>query len=422
MISDYVLPAATTFYPNQPVPDPTTLIPPPRAAAPAPHRMASSPRQHHTHTSCTPSSLLSSRLARLAAPSMNPIQTALKPMHAALSPLPHLGLAIEFAPAHIPRKRRLQTAAVAIWALMMPITFAVFFFLCSIPILWPLILLYLIWAYLDPAPERGGRPTRWVRELTFWRYFAAYYPVSLRKEQDLPPDRPYLFGYHPHGIIGMGAITNFATESTGFSSAFPGLNPHLLTLASNFNMPLYRDIILALGICSVSKRSCASILERGNGMSCVIVVGGAAESLNARPGTNDLTLMRRLGFIKVAIQHGADLVPVFSFGENDIYHQMPNEKGTTVYTLQKKFQNVFGFTLPLFHGRGVFNYNFGLMPHRRSIVSVIGRPIHVTKNDKPTKEEVQAVQKLYIEELLRIWNKYKDTFARQRTRELSIID
>lgn len=26
----------------------------------------------------------------------------------------------------------------------------------------------------------------------------------------------------------------------------------------------------------------------------------------------------RLGFIKLAIQYGADLVPVFSFGENDV--------------------------------------------------------------------------------------------------------
>lgn len=69
----------------------------------------------------------------------------------------------------------------------------------------------------------------------------------------------------------------------------------------------------------------------------------------------------------------ADLVPVFSFGENDvsdalfrsyasstafirqIYNQMPNEKGTTVYVLQKKFQSMFGFTLPLFHGRGLLN-------------------------------------------------------------------
>lgn len=34
---------------------------------------------------------------------------------------------------------------------------------------------------------------------------------------------------------------------------------------------------------------------------------------------------------------------------------MPNEEGTLVYTLQKNFQRVFGFTLPLFHGRGLLN-------------------------------------------------------------------
>lgn len=34
---------------------------------------------------------------------------------------------------------------------------------------------------------------------------------------------------------------------------------------------------------------------------------------------------------------------------------MANDKGTTVYALQKKFQSVFGFTLPLFHGRGLLN-------------------------------------------------------------------
>ncbi|KAK7038711.1 diacylglycerol O-acyltransferase 1 [Paramarasmius palmivorus] len=197
--------------------------------------------------------------------------------------------------------------------------------------------------------------------------------VRFLKEADLPADRPYVFGYHPHGIIGMGAIATFATEATGFSKAFPGIKPHLLTLTSNFKMPFYRDLIMAMGICSVSKKSCSNILKAGPGSAITIVVGGAAESLSARPGTADLTLRKRLGFIKVAIQHGADLVPVFSFGENDasihvfrsrnptllvIYEQMPNEKGTTVYALQKKFQSVFGFTLPLFHGRGLLNCTY----------------------------------------------------------------
>jgi 2-acylglycerol O-acyltransferase 2 len=101
---------------------------------------------------------------------------------------------------------------------------------------------------------------------------------------------------------------------------------------------------------------------------------------------------------------------------------MPNEKGTTIYALQKKFQSMFGFTLPLFHGRGLLNYNLGLMPYRRRIVSVIGRPIHVQRCEKPPLEEIERVQRMYIEELTRIWNTYKDEFAKTRLRELSIVD
>jgi len=172
----------------------------------------------------------------------------------------------------------------------------------------------------------------------------------------------------------------------------------------------------------VSKESCTNILKKGAGSAITIVVGGAAESLSAHPGTADLTLRKRLGFIKVAIKQGADLVPVFSFGENDIYKQMPNQKGTTVFVLQKKFQNMFGFTLPLFHGRGLLNYNLGLLPYRRRIVSVIGRPIHVERCDQPSMEELTRVQQLYIAELERIWNAYKDQFAKARLREMTIVE
>lgn len=42
----------------------------------------------------------------------------------------------------------------------------------------------------------------------------------------------------------------------------------------------------------------------GPGNGVMIVVGGAAESLNAHPGTNDLTLKKRMGFVKVAIRAG----------------------------------------------------------------------------------------------------------------------
>lgn len=286
---------------------------------------------------------------------------------------------------------------------------------------------------MDPAPEKAGRKAQSVRNWKFWKLFASYFPISLVKTVELPSDRKYIFGYHPHGIIGMGAIANFATEATDFTEKFPGLNPHLLTLSTNFLIPFYRDLILSLGICSVSIKSCMSILRssnlqskdpsqnKGEGNCLVIVVGGAAESLSAHPGTADLTLKRRLGFIKLAIREGADLVPVFSFGENDVYAQLSNSKGTALYEMQKRFQAVFGFTLPIFHGRGVFNYSLGLLPYRHPIVSVVGKPIRVEQNKNPSLDDIEKVQKLYITELTEIWDKYKDVYARNRKREMKLI-
>ena len=49
----------------------------------------------------------------------------------------------------------------------------------SIPPLWPLLALYLIWfRWIDEAPEKGGRSSQWFRSSRFWKYFADYYPAS----------------------------------------------------------------------------------------------------------------------------------------------------------------------------------------------------------------------------------------------------
>lgn len=101
---------------------------------------------------------------------------------------------------------------------------------------------------------------------------------------------------------------------------------------------------------------------------------------------------------------------------------MANEKGTRVYSIQKRFQAIFGFTLPLFHGRGVFNYNFGFLPYRHPIVSVVGRPIHVRQDPNPSKEHIDEVQKQYIAELNEIWDTWKDSYAVHRRKELTIVD
>lgn len=66
----------------------------------------------------------------------------------------------------------------------------------------------------------------------------------------------------------------------------------------------------------------------------------------------------------------AHLVPVFSFGENELFKQVANPKGSWLRNVQEKLQKIMGFALPLFHARGVFQYSFGLIPYRQPIHTV----------------------------------------------------
>ena len=69
----------------------------------------------------------------------------------------------------------------------------------------------------------------------------------------------------------------------------------------------------------------------------------------------------------------AALVPIFSFGENELFDQVENSPGSWLRRIQNRLQKVMGISLPLFHGRGVFQYSFGLLPYRQPITTV-GEP------------------------------------------------
>lgn len=46
--------------------------------------------------------------------------------------------------------------------------------------------------------------------------------MSLVKTADLDPDKAYVFGFHPHGVISLSAFCTFGTEALDFSKVFPG--------------------------------------------------------------------------------------------------------------------------------------------------------------------------------------------------------
>ncbi|XP_033127079.1 2-acylglycerol O-acyltransferase 2-like [Anneissia japonica] len=336
-------------------------------------------------------------------------------------------LGIELAPLAIPFRRRLQTFCVFQWFMSFlflgfGMLFLTFYIVLYTNYYWIPILLYS-WTWYDRAtPQRGGRRSEFVRNLSIWKGLADFFPMKLHKVVDLDPSKNYVCGFHPHGVFAVGAFANFASEGTGFSKLFPGLKSTLLTLRGQFFFPVYRDYIMLSGVCDASRESVDYLLkENGTGNMVVIVIGGAIEVLEAHPGIYNIYLKKRKGFVKKAIETGTHIIPVYSFGETDIFYQVANPEGSLWKWIQRQSKKLMGFPLIAFYGRGVFNYTLGLVPHRRPINTVVGHPIEVEKIEHPTQEDIDKLHETYCKQLQQLFEDYKCQFGIPEDNHLDIL-
>ncbi|KAK7089933.1 2-acylglycerol O-acyltransferase 2-like [Littorina saxatilis] len=334
-------------------------------------------------------------------------------------------LGVELAPLSIPMERRLQTFAIVHYTyifLFMGFGMVGFFIYLLFTRFYFIPLLYAAWYYYDrQTSAQGGRRSKWVRNWHLHKHFANYFPITIVKTADYHPSKNYIFGLHPHGIMCHSHFCNMGTEGTGFSKLFPAIKPYLCVLAGQFMFPIFREYFLNSGAIEVSRASIEWVLTKeGSGNAVGIIVGGAKEALDAVPGRYTVNLRARKGFVRLALKHGASLVPVFSFGENNIYTQVPNPEGSRLRQFQEFLTNKLGFSPPVFHGRGIFNYTFGLLPYRRPIHTIFGKPIDIEKVNEPTKEQVDELHERYVTELTELFEAHKLDYGAEETSKLVI--
>ena len=224
----------------------------------------------------------------------------------------------------------------------------------------------------------------------WWNNACDYLPLKLIKTANLDPEKRYVMGYHPHGIISVGAFCAFATDGAktlslvgdnkgegdlrGFSSLFPGIDRRVVTLPQNFATPFLREYFLSMGAVNSSKETFRSFLSRP-GRALIVVAGGAAESMMTQMHTMDLVLERRRGFVREAILANACLVPVIGFGESDLYRVVAADERSWIASLQNLVKRNTGIAMPLFQGRSLFFLDVGVMPVRTPVCVVVGAPI-----------------------------------------------
>ncbi|GMT35702.1 hypothetical protein PFISCL1PPCAC_26999, partial [Pristionchus fissidentatus] len=138
-----------------------------------------------------------------------------------------------------------------------------------------------------------------------WGTIRDYFSHQIIKTAELPPDRNYIIGSHPHGILAVAGTLTFAGKVSGFNELFPGLEQCITTLGGQFRWPYRRETMMFIGVNSCSSNSIDYLLKNpGYGRAIGIVIGGLSESLMSRPGRYDLKIKNRKGFIREAIVHG----------------------------------------------------------------------------------------------------------------------
>ncbi len=209
---------------------------------------------------------------------------------------------------------------------------------------------------------------------------------------------PAIIAMEPHDVL---PISIFSFNSC--LNSMPGHNCVGCVTSACFNIPIMRHMYTWFNIISVEKQNIVKLL--GQGISPIIIPGGVAEVSYLKTCDTEcvLFLKSRFGFIKLAMQQGVPIIPVFSFGLRQTFSFWAPSSPWVA-----KLGRMIGF-LPMVIV-GLWGIPFG--PGKPSnYVNVVGAPITVVQSDSPSEEQLLVYQEQYFAALRSIFETHKEAYG-----------
>lgn len=226
-------------------------------------------------------------------------------------------------------------------------------------------------------------------DLPIWKTWCEYFSFTvMQKGKGVSPDRHYIFVEFPHGVFPLG----FMLSATIVQKVLTGLRVEGAIASILFRIPVLAQLCHWFGSRPATTGNIHKLLDQG---SAGLMAGGIAEIFLSSREHEKVYLKKRKGFVKIALQRGAPLVPIYYFGNTQL---LDFAGGPAMQKVSRSLR----MSLLLFYGRWYLP-----VPYQVPITMVIGEPMEVEQVDNPTDEQINQLHERFVAELHKLFDEYK---------------
>merc|ERR1712086_445499 len=224
---------------------------------------------------------------------------------------------------------------------------------------------------------------------------SAYFPAETAIETDFKKDKNYLVCYHPHSLYGVcyNLYASALHHDHGFKPLFTGADVVLY-------IPILRRMLCAWGVTPVSAKSMKKHLQLPYPHNILTLLPGGIGEMFFGLSHEQIILKKRKGFVRIALQTGASLVPCYALGANQAWTRH-FDQNSLLYRISSQLR----VSLVVWTGR--WGIPFGFIPHKQRLVVALGPAIEVMKVEEPTQEQVDELHTTYCKELRALFDRHK---------------
>jgi 1-acyl-sn-glycerol-3-phosphate acyltransferase len=200
--------------------------------------------------------------------------------------------------------------------------------------------------------------------------------------------------WHPHGVSGVTPVIH-----NGYKITSPEYKPTKgVVHYGYFMLPFIKDIIPLLNAIPSDEFSIRDTLQKE---SISITIGGIDEMSRVSPKDLQLVVRKRSGIFKIALELGIPIVPVLTYGEQEVF---PESEWGILKCYNDFLYKWFRFRFPFPKLDSLVNWTRLSQTPLEPIVTYTGKPVRTKKIVNPSSSQIKKLRDLYIQRLQELFD------------------